>query len=158
MKNITLSFAVIAIALFSGCAHQKTKPDLVQSTEIDSGKKALDSDSNNALGLKTIHFGYDEYTLSNQEKATLKENVALLKTLKGRTVQIEGHCDKRGSVQYNLALGEKRAASVKKFLIDHGISKKRLSTISYGKEKLLDNADTEEANAKNRRANFLLTN
>jgi peptidoglycan-associated lipoprotein len=70
-------------------------------------------------------------------------------------LQIEGHCDSRGSIEYNLALGERRAKSVRAYLVNLGVSAKRLSVISYGKEKPIVQGDSEEAMAKNRRANFL---
>ena len=72
-------------------------------------------------------------------------------------VQIEGHCDQRGGIQYNLALGEKRAEAVKKYLIGLGVGGSRIQTISYGKEHLLDSSSTEDAYSRNRRANFVLT-
>jgi peptidoglycan-associated lipoprotein len=71
-------------------------------------------------------------------------------------IQIEGHCDERGTIEYNLALGERRANSTKRYLISLGIGDKRISTISYGEEKPLDPGHNEEAWAKNRRAHIIV--
>ncbi|MBU6153893.1 MAG: OmpA family protein, partial [Bdellovibrionales bacterium] len=72
-------------------------------------------------------------------------------------IQVEGHCDQRGGIQYNIALGEKRSNAVKKFLTGQGIAGDRISVISFGKEKPVDSAETEAAYAKNRRGNFVVT-
>jgi peptidoglycan-associated lipoprotein len=80
-----------------------------------------------------------------------------LKASKNAVVQIEGHCDERGTVEYNLALGERRAQSVKNFLSQLGVESSRLSTISYGEEKPVVQGHTEDAWLKNRRAEFVIT-
>jgi peptidoglycan-associated lipoprotein len=86
----------------------------------------------------------------------LKQNAALLAKYPRVKIQIEGHCDERGTSQYNLALGERRATSTKQYLITLGISADRISTISYGEEKPLDPGHNEEAWAKNRRAHSVI--
>ncbi len=115
------------------------------------------SDLGNALGLKTIHFGFDASTLNGEGKSLLTEDAKLLKANPNIKIQIEGHCDARGGVQYNIALGEKRALSVKHFLQNQGIAENRISTVSFGKERPIDPASTDEAYAKNRRANLVIT-
>jgi len=107
--------------------------------------------------LKDIHFDFDRYDLRPGDASILRENAALLKKYSDVKVQIEGHCDERGTVEYNLALGERRANSAKDYLISLGISQARISTISYGKEKPLDPAHNEAAWAKNRRAHTVVT-
>jgi len=107
--------------------------------------------------LKDIHFDFDRYDLRPGDASILRENAALLKKYSNVKVQIEGHCDERGTVEYNLALGERRANSAKDYLISLGISQARISTISYGKEKPLDPAHNEAAWAKNRRAHTVVT-
>jgi peptidoglycan-associated lipoprotein len=102
--------------------------------------------------LKDIHFDFDKYDIRLGDAEILKENGTLLKKYPNVKVQIEGHCDERGTVEYNLALGERRANSTKKYLISLGVSPDRISTISYGKERPLDPGHNEEAWAKNRRA------
>ena len=107
--------------------------------------------------LKDIHFNFDKYDIRPEDAAILKENAALLKRFSNVKVQIEGHCDERGTVEYNLALGERRANKTKDYLVSLGISAARISTISYGKEKPLDPGHNEEAWAKNRRAHTIIT-
>jgi len=106
--------------------------------------------------LKDIHFDFDRYNIRPGDASILKENAALLKKYPNLRIQIEGHCDERGTVEYNLALGERRANSAKNFLVSLGISPARISTISYGKEKPLDPGHNEEAWAKNRRAHIII--
>jgi peptidoglycan-associated lipoprotein len=105
-------------------------------------------------GLQRIHFAFDQHTLSDQARETLAGNAAWLKANPGARVVIEGHCDERGSDEYNLALGERRALAAQSYLISLGISANRLSTISYGEERPLAPGRGEEAWAQNRRAEF----
>ncbi|MGB7576251.1 MAG: peptidoglycan-associated lipoprotein Pal [Thermodesulfobacteriota bacterium] len=107
--------------------------------------------------LKDIHFDFDKYDIRPGDAALLKENAALLNKYPNVKIQMEGHCDERGTVEYNLALGERRANQAKNYLVSLGISSARISTISYGKEKPLDPGHNEEAWAKNRRAHTVVT-
>jgi peptidoglycan-associated lipoprotein len=109
-------------------------------------------------GLKRISFDFDQFTLSAEARSILGENAKYLQANSGTKVVIEGHCDERGSDEYNLALGESRALAAKSYLISLGISAKRLSVISYGEEKPLSNASGESAWAQNRRAEFKAVN
>ncbi len=106
--------------------------------------------------LKDVSFDFDKYDIRPQDVDILKEDAALLMKYPNVKVQIEGHCDERGTGEYNLALGERRANSVKKYLISLGVPANRLSTISYGKEMPVDPGHHEEAWAKNRRAHFVI--
>ncbi len=107
--------------------------------------------------LRRIHFDFDRYYIRPQDAQILKQNAEVLKKFHTVKIQIEGHCDERGTNEYNLALGERRANSVKTYLMHLGISGERISTISYGEERPLDPAQNEEAWAKNRRAEFVIT-
>lgn len=107
--------------------------------------------------LKDIHFDFDRYDIRPIDATILKENAALLNKFTNVKIQIEGHCDERGTVEYNLALGERRATSAKNYLVSLGVASFRISTISYGEEKPLDPSHNEEAWAKNRRAHTLVT-
>jgi peptidoglycan-associated lipoprotein len=107
--------------------------------------------------LKDIHFDFDKYDIRPADAAILKGNAELLKKYHNVMIQIEGHCDERGTVEYNLALGERRANSTKNYLVSIGVSPERVSTISYGKERPLDPAHNEEAWTKNRRAHTIIT-
>ena len=106
--------------------------------------------------LKDIHFDFDKYDIRPGDAEILKGNAALIKKYPKVKIQIEGHCDARGTVEYNLALGERRANSVKKYLISLGIPESRISTISYGKERPLDPGHNEGAWAKNRRDHMII--
>jgi peptidoglycan-associated lipoprotein len=106
--------------------------------------------------LKDIHFNYDKYDIRREDEGILKENAAFLKKNPNMKIQIEGHCDERGTTEYNLALGERRANSVKKYLVSLGIASDRISAISYGKERPFDRGHNEQAWAKNRRAHFIV--
>jgi peptidoglycan-associated lipoprotein len=113
------------------------------------------SDSGKISGLSSVNFDFDSSTLTSDARRRLAENAEWIKTNSKVTVQIEGHCDNRGSVEYNLALGERRAKAVKTYLVSLGIDSKRMTIISYGEEKPIATGDTEDAYAKNRRANFV---
>jgi peptidoglycan-associated lipoprotein len=106
--------------------------------------------------LKDIHFDFDKYDVRPADEAVLKENAAFLKNNPKMKIQIEGHCDERGTVEYNLALGERRANNTKKYLVFLGIPSDRISAISFGKERPLDKGHHEEAWARNRRAHIVV--
>lgn len=116
-----------------------------------------DSDSGKASGLQTVTFPYDSNVLDSSAKSKLKENAEILKSRSNLKVQIEGHCDERGGIQYNIALGERRANAARNFLVEAGIAGDRLTIISYGKERPVDPRSSEDAWSKNRRANFVIT-
>ncbi len=116
-----------------------------------------DSDHGNAMGLQTIRFPYDSFEIVGANKEALKTNIQIMKDNPTLAVQIEGHCDERGGVQYNLALGEKRANAVKQQIQAGGVAGSRLTTISMGKEKPVAMGSSEDAWSQNRRANFAIT-
>lgn len=103
--------------------------------------------------LSTIYFDYDKYDLRGDQGSALAENARRLREFRPEdNVSVEGHADERGTVEYNLALGEKRANTVKQYLIDSGVVEGRVSTVSYGEERPADAGHTEGAWSKNRRA------
>jgi len=106
--------------------------------------------------LKDVNFAFDRYDLTAEARNILAENAKLMLANPSLRLQIEGHCDERGSNEYNLALGEKRAMSAKLYLVKLGVKTENLSTISYGEEMPLDPQHNEEAWAKNRRAHFVI--
>ena len=106
--------------------------------------------------LKEIYFDFDQYDLNATARATLKANIEWLKANPSARVEIEGHCDERGTGEYNLALGAKRSQVAKEYLQSLGIAPQRLSTISYGKELLVCRQQTEECYHKNRRDRFII--
>ncbi|HOK06702.1 MAG TPA: peptidoglycan-associated lipoprotein Pal, partial [Syntrophales bacterium] len=106
---------------------------------------------------RDINFDFDKATLRADARAILKEHAAWLKRNTAARLLIEGHCDERGTSEYNLALGERRAAAAMKYLVELGVAKDRIKTVSYGKERPLDPGHNEEAWAKNRRCHFVLS-
>jgi peptidoglycan-associated lipoprotein len=103
-----------------------------------------------------IHFEFDSSTLTPEAQLTLKKKAEWLQNNPEATSTIEGNCDERGTSEYNLALGDRRATSTKNFLVDLGISASRLTTISYGEERPIDPGHNEAAWAKNRRCHFAI--
>ncbi len=108
--------------------------------------------------LYTVHFDFDKYTIKAEYKDELKHNARWLKKNNGVKVRVEGHADERGENEYNLALGEKRAISVKNYLSVLGVNPKNITTLSYGEEKPLNKEHNEEAWGINRRADFTIIN
>jgi peptidoglycan-associated lipoprotein len=107
--------------------------------------------------LLDIHFELDRATLSDEARATLEKHALWLQSHREAKVTIEGHCDERGTTDYNLALGEQRARAALDYLSSLGVSASRLRTVSYGKERPLDRSGTEAAFARNRRAHFAVS-
>lgn len=166
LKRLSVTVLIIpALVLSVSCASKKKSEGAVGGVEggsldanVASKEMTFDvagSDSGKIPGLSTVNFDYDSSTLGTESRRKLAENADWIKNNSRLTVQIEGHCDSRGSGEYNLALGERRAKAVKSYLVSLGIDTKRLTIISYGEEKPLEAGDSEEAYAKNRRANFV---
>jgi len=110
----------------------------------------------NAMTLQDIYYDYDKSNILPDARETLKINAEIFTRKSSARIVVEGHCDERGTAEYNMALGERRAQEAKRYLVDLGINASRMETISYGEERPLDNRSTEDAWAKNRRAHFLL--
>jgi peptidoglycan-associated lipoprotein len=123
----------------------------------DSISSASIDDLNRSSPLKPVFFEYDSAELAAAAIAALTENATVLKRYPTWTVTIEGHCDERGSAEYNLALGERRAVAARTYLVSLGIPADRLRTVSYGKEFPFDPGHDDPAYAKNRRAHFVIT-
>ena len=104
-----------------------------------------------------VFFEYDSDEITPTAEAKLQAKAAVLRANPGVRIRIEGHCDQRGSTEYNLALGQRRAEAVRAYLVSLGIDGARLSTLSYGKERPLVEGEDEEAFARNRRAEFAVT-
>ena len=129
-------------------------------TSAPSSLDALQSGQSTATSpsspVKDVYFGFDRYDLTEEGRTTLKANADWLKRNPAMRVQIEGHCDERGTDEYNLALGAKRAQAAKDYLVSLGIGADRLSTISYGEEIPVCREQTEECWVQNRRARFVI--
>jgi peptidoglycan-associated lipoprotein len=105
----------------------------------------------------TVYFEYDKSVLTDSGKKLLDRKIAILNANPAVQIQIEGHTDERGSSEYNVALGQQRAASVKRYLVQHGITDARITIISYGEEKPAANGHDETSWSQNRRAEFVIT-
>ena len=111
--------------------------------------------ANLAGELSTVYFDYDAAALSREAKSSLQANAALLKNSPGVRVEIQGHCDERGTAEYNLALGKRRAESARRYLLDLGVDSSQLMTTSYGEEQPAVRGSSESAWSQNRRDDFV---
>jgi peptidoglycan-associated lipoprotein len=166
LKRLSLVTVVLSSAVFLASCKSKPKSEApvggAEGGQLDTSVKQepisndlKGSDGGAISGLVSVHFDYDSSTINSATRKDLASNGDWIKKNGNTTVQIEGHCDSRGSVEYNLALGERRAKAVKNYLTSLGIESKRLTIISFGEEKPIAQGDTEDAYAKNRRANFV---
>jgi peptidoglycan-associated lipoprotein len=128
-------------------------PPLVEDPMASRSIDELNRDS----PMRVVYYGYDTAELSAEARTALDANAAVLKKYPSWTVTIEGHCDERGTAEYNLALGERRAAAAQSYLVALGVPASRVKTVSYGKEFPFDPGHDEAAWAKNRRAHFVIT-
>lgn len=123
-------------------------------SEEERRRRAAEQEAMQAAVLKDIYFEFDSYTIKADYLPVLKEIAGWLNRNQSVRLAVEGHCDERGTTDYNLALGQKRAEAVKDYLTRLGVGDKRIKAVSYGKEAPADASHTEEAWAKNRRAHF----
>jgi peptidoglycan-associated lipoprotein len=107
---------------------------------------------------RDIHFGYDSYAIEGEGRMDVEANAQKLQSQSNMKIVLEGHCDERGTVEYNMALGSQRARAVKNALVALGVASNRIETISYGEEIPLDAGHSDEAYAKNRRVHFAVGN
>ena len=171
---------VIVMALFGffGCAKKgqvPSGPDEIEVVEVeevvsepvpygegDMGEgfteESLNAQARQELQdrLEDISFDFDKYNIRPDARMILKRNYKVLQGAPGAEVFVEGHCDERGTVEYNLALGQRRANAARDYLISLGMGGGQVSTVSYGEERPLDPRQTEEAWAKNRRCHFVI--
>ena len=129
-------------------------PDPIPLDTFES--RSLD-DLNRESPLQIVFFDYDSAELQEAARAALRVNADLLNSSMSWVVTIEGHCDERGTAEYNLGLGERRAFAARNYLLELGIAAQRVRTVSYGKEFPFDPAHDERAWAQNRRAHFVIT-
>ncbi|HLG18358.1 MAG TPA: peptidoglycan-associated lipoprotein Pal [Bdellovibrionota bacterium] len=157
----------VALTMFGmlagGCAGKKTEtgaagaggPGGGDTSGISESGAGSTGGAGSASGVPVVYFDFDQYTLNNTAQSELKDAAGIFKSDPKMAITIEGHCDERGSVEYNLALGERRAQSVKSYLQKLGIETKRLNTISYGEERPATSGSGESSWAKNRRAELI---
>jgi peptidoglycan-associated lipoprotein len=166
---ITLIFC-LALVAFMGCSQKaavkdesageqkvaaqaapEAKPEAKAETQAPQAQAAPE-----AYEFANIYFDFDKAIIKEDSKGVLKQHADWLKANNAVNVTIAGNCDERGTAEYNLALGQRRATAAAKYLINLGVTKNRIKTVSYGKERPLDPGHNEEAWAKNRRDEFVI--
>jgi peptidoglycan-associated lipoprotein len=156
---------MIVLGIFlvlGGCAKKQQvpaeQPITAPAPEVSREGEIAPAPAPEALaGCEDIHFDFDKYNIRSDAREVLSKNYAMLKGMKNAKVLVEGHCDERGTEQYNMALGQKRADSTRDYLISLGMDASQLGTISYGKDRPLCPDHNEDCWAKNRRAHFVLS-
>jgi len=181
MKKFFVLVLVLALGLiFAGCAQKAaTKSEQPMETAqkaaaVETEKKVepaapakeeskkvetvavKEVEAKSASSFENIHFDFDKYNIRDDAKPALKSTADWLVKNKSSKMLIEGHCDERGTSEYNLALGERRAKSTRDYLVSSGVTKDRLDMVSYGKEKPLCSEHNEDCWQKNRRAQFTI--
>lgn len=164
MKNRSVLYlvAIVLVSLFAfwGCPKQgemsavpeETAPPQETVVEEDTPQERSMSA---AEALQPVYYDFDRSSIRSDARSALRKNAEWLKANPDEKVKIEGNCDERGSNEYNLALGQRRAASAKKYLVDSGISSRRISLISYGEEKPACRESNEDCWQENRRSDFV---
>ena len=172
LKMLLLFILLVGLSL-SGCARtssgpssaEETSPDSLKESEIQMPPRSEDqgilysgniSEGRTSGPMLPVYFKYDSYNIKEDMLQRMETNAMFLKDNPHVLIEIQGNCDERGTVEYNLALGEKRAKSAKKYLVNLGINPKRIDIVSFGKELPLDPGRNEAAWAKNRRADFVI--
>ena len=173
MKNFIMLLltvvTLLCVVVIAGCAKDLVVETIDAEAQNEAVQKKqasqnvddadiLDKTTVINVGLERVYFPFDQFALTNEARRVLDANATILKSYPALKVSIEGHCDSRGSDEYNLALGERRAHVVKNYLVSLGIGSDRFETISYGEELPADSAMTESAWAMNRRTEFKTIN
>jgi peptidoglycan-associated lipoprotein len=157
MKMKLMLSALVVLNLFAiSCTNDEKKVEEVLATEkkADDHEFSVDKDGNLEFKAEIVYFAFDDASLTPEGMARLDAIAAYMKTNTKEKLKVEGHCDDRGSIEYNLALGQRRAESVRKYLETIGIGADRLQAVSFGSEKPAVVGQGEEAWSKNRRAEF----
>jgi peptidoglycan-associated lipoprotein len=170
--NLLLCIAACAVAAALGCASDPEEGggpgsgrqgglygQDIGGSEFERYGEAMGSElsaaERDALGLQPVYFDFDQYSLSSTARETLRRNAEILHSHPEILVEIQGNCDDRGSEEYNLALGERRARAAKDYLIDSGIPRQRIATVSFGESNPVAMGQSERAWQLNRRDDFV---
>jgi len=182
ITTMVLTLAALTI-LFSSCAQRKAvvkeeEPAVKEAPKAEPAEKVqvtepiseadvqvegleregVDVSSRDVMErFDDIHFDFDQYAIRPEDEATLKRLANWLIRNAGSRVTVEGHCDERGTAEYNLALGERRATAVQRYLAANGVDPSRVNTVSYGEERPVDPGHNESAWSRNRRAHFVVS-
>ena len=160
---------VFLIAGLNGCAKKKKEtPPVDEKKEAPAPKptppavvpKAPEKEEEGVprdLSFQTVYFDFDKSNIRSDQRNALRKNAQLLSKYQTVKVRLEGHCDERGTDEYNIALGQRRANMIESFLYDYGISRSRISTVSYGEMRPVDTGHNEAAWSKNRRCEIIIT-
>jgi peptidoglycan-associated lipoprotein len=163
---LAVSILMAVFLMLNSCSKKTTKvdtqpPSVVEETPPPVEKEPAkieppkeETKPGIELSFKTVYFDFDKYEIRSSQREMIAHNANVLEAYPSVKVLIVGNCDERGTIEYNLALGDKRANAVKEYLRNYGINNDRLSTLSYGEEQPADGGHNEEAWAKNRRAEF----
>jgi peptidoglycan-associated lipoprotein len=172
---VVVMIVMLAVAFFDSCQkkavtepvkespkvepvdEQTPRVEKPQLTEEELFQRRTLEEVNRQGYLKRINFDFDKYLIRDDMKPILEANANWLLGHSSVEIRIEGHCDERGTVEYNMALGEKRAMAAKKYLASLGVSEGIMQIVSYGKSKPLVNGVDEESHFQNRRAEFVIT-
>jgi len=157
----------ILLSTLCACANQVSKPEATSAnagpagSQTQSGAAQQQNASENpllagqaAIDKRSVYYDFDSYALKTEYKPVVEANAAYLKQHPGANVRIEGNCDERGSTEYNIALGQRRADGVKKMLVLAGVPGRQVETVSYGEEKPKALGHDEQSWAQNRRSDF----
>ncbi len=163
VRRLLVCLLIVAVGVSFGCS-KKPKPTTdvvktetpepapVEQTPVEPAKPAEPAE----IVLEDIFFDYDKHNLRDDARTTMERNGRVMTGNPGIAVLLEGHCDERGTVEYNLALGDRRAQSAKNYLIQFGVGADRISTISYGEERPFAQGSGESAWSQNRRVHFVI--
>jgi peptidoglycan-associated lipoprotein len=165
VKTLLPALLCVSILSLSGCG-SKSKTDEAMKT-VDTGEamgttESLDStprgisEGRTSEGMLPVYFNYDSSEIKSDQVARVEVNAAFMKSNPALSIRIEGNCDARGTNEYNMALGERRALAGKKYLLNLGIAEANLSTVSYGEERMLLHGHDELSWAQNRRDDFVV--
>lgn len=145
---LVLGVAMLALPLATGCPSKSVRPESGVVYEASERDVFLN---------EHVYFDFDRYNIRPDAAAVLNAKANFMSKYNGVTVEIQGHCDERGTEAYNMALGDRRAKAAYNYMVNAGVSGARMSTISYGEERPLDPGHNEAAWARNRRAQFIIT-
>lgn len=151
LKFATLAAALMLAACTTKPQAESTPPPMSGGTSQQSSIAPGSAEDFKVNVGDTVHFDFDKYDVRDEDRTTLQRQAAWLAKYPSVRVTVEGHCDERGTREYNLALGARRANAVKEYLVSIGVSSARIDTISYGKERPICSESTEDCWAQNRR-------
>lgn len=157
IRDVVITIAIAALVVMQGCSHTKkeaaTAPDTAAQQVVTPEPEETDVMAEGKI-LNTIYFNFDKADLQPSSIEVLKKIGDWLSKNPDKKIRIEGHCDERGTDEYNIALGERRALAAKNYLATMGVPMGNITTLSFGEEKPADPGRNEDAWAKNRRAEF----